>query len=200
MSISVVSKESQFGDIRPFRWLFRHVNAAWLWLPVRVWLGYQWIEAASHKLTDAAWMVTGEALQGFWARAVAIPAEGRPLITYDWYRSFLQMMLDAQAYTWFAKVVAVGELLIGVGLIVGGFTAVAAFFGFFMNWNFLMAGVASSNPIFIPLEILLILAWRVAGRVGADYFLLRWLARLFNRKASVGGRAGVVERAPAVGD
>jgi len=200
MRTNVESKEPQLQDFRPFRWLFNHVHAAWVWLPIRVWLGYQWIEAASHKLTDAAWMVTGEALQGFWARAVAIPAEGRPMITYDWYRSFLQMMLDAQAYTWFAKVVAVGELLIGVGLIVGGFTAVAAFFGFFMNWNFLMAGVASVNPILIPLEILLILAWRVAGRVGADYFLLRWLARLLNRKAPVEGHVGVAEGAPAVGD
>ena len=41
-----------------------------------------------------------------------------------------------------AELVAVGELLIGVGLILGVFTGIAAFFGAFMNWNFMMAGTA----------------------------------------------------------
>jgi len=32
-------------------------------------------------------------------------------------------MLDTQAYTWFAKWVAYGELLIGIALIIGAFTS-----------------------------------------------------------------------------
>ena len=57
------------------------------------------------------------------------------------------MMLDAKAYNWFAKGVAYGELLIGFALILGAFTGIAAFFGGFMNWNFMMADPASTNPI-----------------------------------------------------
>jgi thiosulfate dehydrogenase [quinone] large subunit len=120
-------------------------------------------------------VVTGEALQGFWQRIVQIPETGRPPITYEWYRGFIQMMLDAQAYTWFAKVVAYGELLVGIALIVGAFTGIAAFFGGFMNFNFMLAGSASTNPMLFVIAVLLILAWKVSGYLGADYFLLRRL-------------------------
>jgi thiosulfate dehydrogenase [quinone] large subunit len=60
-------------------------------------------------------------------------------------------------------------------LLVGAFTGIAAFFGGFMNWNFMMAGSASSNPLLFVVAVGLILAWKVSGYVGADYFLLRWL-------------------------
>jgi thiosulfate dehydrogenase [quinone] large subunit len=82
-------------------------------------------------------------------------------------------MLDAEAYTWFARLVAYGELLIGIGLILGAFTGIAAFFGGFMNWNFMLAGSASSNPMLFVVAVGLILAWKAAGLVGADYVLLR---------------------------
>jgi thiosulfate dehydrogenase (quinone) large subunit len=155
--------------------LFSDPRAGWLWLPLRIWLGYQWLEAGSHKLTNPKWMQTGEALQGFWLNAVKIPETGRPAITYDWYRTFLQTLLDAQAYTWFAKLVAVGETLIGIGLIIGAFAGIAAFFGGFMNWNFMLAGSSSSNPMLFAIAVFLILAWKVSGYIGADYYLLRWL-------------------------
>jgi thiosulfate dehydrogenase (quinone) large subunit len=41
-----------------------------------------------------------------------------------------------------------------------------------MNWNFMMAGTASTNPVLILLSILLILAWRNAGQWGLDRFVL----------------------------
>jgi len=84
-------------------------------------------------------------------------------------------MLNAQAYTWFAKLVAYGEFLIGIGLILGAFTGIAAFFGGLMNWNFMMAGSASTNPLLFVCAVAIILGWKVAGYIGADYFLLRWV-------------------------
>ena len=150
-------------------------RAGWLLVLPRIWLGWQWLTAAQHKIGDPAWVQTGEALKGFWLNAVKIPETGRPAIVFDWYRSFLQMMLDAQAYTWFSKVVAYGELLIGIALIIGAFTGIAAFFGGFMNWNFMMAGSASTNPMLFVIAVGLILAWKVSGYVGADFFLLRFL-------------------------
>jgi len=38
-----------------------------------------------------------------------------------------------------------------------------------------MAGTASSNPLLFAIAIALILAWKVSGYIGADYYLLRWL-------------------------
>ena len=146
-----------------------------VWAVVRILIGLQWVDASSHKLSSDAWMVTGEALKGFWVGALAIPDGGKSKIAFDWYRQFLQGMVDNGSYVWFAKLVAVGELLIGVGLIVGAFVGIAAFFGALMNWNFIMAGSASTNPVLLMGAILLILAWKVAGYYGADYFLLRWI-------------------------
>ncbi|NJR12780.1 DoxX family membrane protein [bacterium] len=143
-----------------------------VWLVVRVALGLQWLSSGWGKITNPAWMDTGEALQGFWERAVAMPEQGRPLISFDWYRSFIQGLLDSGSYTWFAKLIAIGEVLVGVALIIGLFVGIAAFFGAFMNWNFVMAGTASSNGLLLVVAVLLILAWKIAGYYGADYFLL----------------------------
>jgi thiosulfate dehydrogenase (quinone) large subunit len=156
--------------------LLNDPRAGWIWLVLRVWLGWQWIQSAQSKIFNPAWVGTGEALKGYWQRAVLIPdAPARPAIAFDWYRGFLQFMLDSGAYTWFAKVVAYGEILVGIALIIGAFTGIAAFFGAFMNWNFMMAGSASTNPMLFVIAIGLILGWKVAGYFGADYYLLRFL-------------------------
>ncbi len=152
--------------------LFSTTKLAWLWAIVRIYLGYEWIQAGLHKLEDPAWMQGGEALKGFWARAIAIPEQGRPPIAYDWYRDFIAFMLNNGWYTWFAKLVAYGEFLIGVALIVGAFVGIAAFFGAFLNWNFIMAGAASTNAVLFTLAVLLMLAWKVAGWYGLDRYLL----------------------------
>ena len=172
MSEIITRKGKIIQDPPLTRWLFSKMSAAWLWLPIRIWLGYRWIDASLHKIDNPAWVSTGEALKGFWMNAVAIPDGGRPAITFDWYRDFIQMLLDAGAYSWFGKVIAYGEMLVGVALILGAFVGIAAFFGAFMNWNFMMAGSASTNPMMFVVSFGLILAWKVAGQIGLDRFLL----------------------------
>src|SRR5690606_8414395 len=93
-------------------------------------------------------------------------------IRYDWYRSFLQWLVDGGHYTWFAKLVVFGEILVGLGLILGGLTAIAAFFGAFMNMAFMLAGTTSSNPVMFTVSILIMIAWKVAGWYGLDRWLL----------------------------
>jgi thiosulfate dehydrogenase [quinone] large subunit len=173
---NIITRKGQVVQDPPLvQKLLSDPRAGFLFVLPRIWLGLQWLDPGMHKITDPKWMQTGEALQGFWTRAVAIPETGRPAITFEWYRAFIQFLLDTQAYTWFAKLVAAGELLIGIGLILGAFTGIAAFFGGFMNWNFMMAGSASSNPLLFVVAVALILGWKVSGYVGADYFLLRFL-------------------------
>ena len=167
------------------RLLFNDTRFAWIWVIVRLLLGLSWLEAASHKLGNPAWMETGEALKGFWMGALAIPDGGKSKIAFDWYRTFLQGMVDNGSYVWFAKLIAIGELLIGVGLIVGAFVGIAAFFGALMNWNFIMAGSASTNGLLLVGAIVLILAWKVAGYYGADYYLLRWLGTPWRSRSAI---------------
>ena len=161
--------------------LFSDTRLAPLWTIIRVLVGWSWLEAGLHKVTDPGWMQTGESLLGFWTRAVAIPETGRPPITFEWFRGFIQGMIDSGSYTWFAKLIAIGETAIGIALIIGAFVGIAAFFGAFMNWNFIMAGSASSNGLLGVAAILLVLAWKIAGYYGADRYLLSWLGTPWGR-------------------
>jgi thiosulfate dehydrogenase (quinone) large subunit len=153
--------------------LFSGTQWAWLWLIARLYVGYEWVTSGLGKLFEPAWMESGVALRGFWERAVAVPdAPARPAIAYDWYRDFIQLLLDGGHYSWFAPLIVISEVVVGVLLIVGAFTAIAAFGGALMNWNFMMAGTASINPVLFTLSILLILAWKTAGWIGVDRWLL----------------------------
>ena len=146
---------------------------AWVWTVARVYVGYDWLTAGWHKITSPAWMADGSALKGFWQAAVAVPpAPARPAITYDWYRAFLQALLDGGHFVWFAKLIAIGETCVGIALILGAFVGIAAFFGAFMNFNFMLAGAASTNPVLFLGAVCLMLAWKTAGYWGLDRWLL----------------------------
>ena len=166
-----LTRPFQVADPPLARFLFADRRMAWLWLIVRVYLGIQWILAGEHKVTDANWL-SGASLLGYWKRAVTVPAQGSPPISYDWYRSFLQGLIDSNSHVWFGPLVAYGEVLVGVGLVLGALTGIAAFFGALMNMNFMLAGSASTNPVLFVIAALVILAWKIAGYWGADRFLL----------------------------
>lgn len=151
------------------RFAFGNTLTAPLWTAVRLYLGWQWLSAGWHKIDGTGWMDGGSALQGFWSARVA---EGSALVHYGWYQDFLQFMLDHRWYEWFGKLIACGEFVVGVALIIGLFTGIAALGGAFMNFNFMLAGSASSNPVLFLLAIAVIMAWKVAGYIGIDRWLL----------------------------
>jgi thiosulfate dehydrogenase [quinone] large subunit len=166
------SKEIEIEGPAFTRFLFGNSRAGLFWLPIRLFVGFAWLEAGWHKFTDPEWTQGGAALRTYWERAAAIPEQGRPPITYEWYRDFLNTLLAGGHEGWFAWVITLGELAIGIGLIFGILTGVAAFFGAFMNMSFLLAGSASTNPVLFTLAVGLMLAWRVAGYYGVDRYLL----------------------------
>ena len=170
MAMQLTHQNVEVTEPSIIKFIFSDKRFAIVWLIARVWLGYQWLSAVQHKLADPAWTVTGTALQGYWQGAVATAPKA--IIVFDWYRQVLQFLLDTQWYVWFSRLVVAGELLVGIMLILGAFTGVAAFLGGFMNWNFMMAGSASTNPMLFVAAVLLILAWKTAGYYGLDRHLL----------------------------
>jgi thiosulfate dehydrogenase (quinone) large subunit len=158
------------------RWLFRSRQASILWLIVRLWLGWQWLSAGWQKLTGAnSWFTHPAGLQGFIASANSAydhraQAFGHPEVTYGWYLHILNDV-DAHAQV-FSRVVTLSELAVGIGLLLGCLTGAAAAGGVALNIMYITGGSAGPNGIFILLGVLLIAAWRVAGYLGADYFLL----------------------------
>jgi thiosulfate dehydrogenase [quinone] large subunit len=190
VSLSLPGTSTTPGQVEdPVSWrlLLGNVFFALFWLPVRFFVGRDWLSAGWHKVTDPEWTQSGVALQSYWERAAAIPESGRPPITYDWFRQFLQYMLDNGWYTWFAKLIAWGEVLVGLGLLVGALVGIAAFFGTVMNFSFMLAGSASSNPVLFGLAVFLVLAWKVAGYWGLDRWLLSMLGTPWQPSALLGG-------------
>ncbi len=175
------------------RFLFNNRAAGLFWLPIRVFVGYAWLDAGLTKLSEASWTQGGSALLGYWNNAVAVPAQGHAPITYDWYRGFIQLLIDNQAQGWFALLITFGEIAVGLGLIFGMLTGIAAFFGALMNVSYLLAGSTSSNPVMFTFAIGLVLAWKVAGYYGVDRYLLPRLGTpwqpgsVFHRQASTTG-------------
>ncbi|HEY7354932.1 MAG TPA: DoxX family protein [Ktedonobacterales bacterium] len=168
------------------RFLFADTRMAWFWLIVRLYVAYEWFTAGWEKLTGTsinitsfgqhtgtAWVFNnsaGAAMKGFAQGAVAKAAGDHPAVQ-DWYASFLKTFVIPHPAIW-AYLITFGELAVGLGLILGCLTGIAAFFGLVMNFNYLLAGTVSTNPILGFLALLIILAWRIAGYYGVDRYLL----------------------------
>ncbi|MGR4032700.1 DoxX family membrane protein, partial [Bacillus sp. ZZQ-131] len=71
----------------------------------------------------------------------------------------------------FSFLVQWGEILVGLGLILGGLTKTAAFFGIIMNLSFLLSGTVSVNPNLLILTIFILVAGQNAGRIGLDGYI-----------------------------
>ncbi|MBI4093810.1 DoxX family membrane protein [Candidatus Kaiserbacteria bacterium] len=156
---------------------FVNKMSAPLWFIIRLYVGYEWLVAGLDKIANPAWFGSGAgaAMKGFVAGALSKTAGAHPDVQM-WYAGFLKGAVLPHLVSW-SNAIAVGEVLVGLGLIVGCVTGIAAFFGLFMNLNFMLAGTVSINPILFTLSIFLILAWRVAGYWGLDRYVLPRLHR-----------------------
>lgn len=176
------------------RYLFSNTRAGVFWLPIRIFLGFAWLEAGLDKLLAEGnpWLGGGAPLRAYWERAVVMPEQGRPPIAFEWYRDFINLLINNNAEGWFAYLIVFGEIAVGIALVFGILTGISAFFGALMNMSFLLAGSASTNPVLFTFAIGLMLAWRVAGYYGVDRYLLPilgtpWRAKVVTRPLSPTG-------------
>ncbi len=167
--------------------LFANTRIAWLWFILRLYVSYQWLTAGIAKLTGhsiafgsfgkaspgGAWVFTAHGnagLENFIASALT-HANGPVPSVQGWYAAFLEHVVLPNTIV-FSYLITFGEVLVGLGLLLGAFTGIAAFFGLVMNMNYLFAGAISINPILCICSLLLVLAWRVSGFWGIDRYLL----------------------------
>ena len=189
------TRETVIPEPNITRFLFADTRMAPVWLIIRVYLGVLWLLAGWGKIMDPSgvWVGSkaGAAVAGFAQGAMAQTAGEHPQVT-GWYAGFLKNVVIPNAAV-FSYMVTFGEILVGLALILGVFTGVAAFFGGFMNASFIFAGVAGANPLMFILATWIVLAWRVAGHWGLD----RWVLPMIG----VPGAAGTLlrRRRPAGG-
>ncbi|MBS4192482.1 DoxX family protein [Bacillus sp. FJAT-49705] len=142
-------------------------QVAVLWTILRIWLGYQWLTAGWHKVTD------GFDASGFMQGAIAQATGDHPAVQ-GWYAAFLENFALPNADL-FSTLVAYGEVLVGLGLILGAATIPALIAGAFMNLNFLLAGTTSTNPMLYTEAIILLFAGSGAYYWGVDRFAIPYI-------------------------
>ncbi len=159
----------------PAKWLFGSKEASIIWLAVRIFLGEQWVRAGVSKLWGAEnpqfWHNGGAGVIGFARSGIAESQGAMAQVYYNWWVNFLRDFVIPNA-SWLAKLVAMSELAVGIALCLGLFTGWAAFFGIILNFTYVFSGAVSSNPVLIIGGMMLLLAWRNAGFIGVDGFLL----------------------------
>lgn len=186
------------GDPPVARALFGDVRFSWIWLIIRLYVGYEWLTAGIEKLRSPVWTgnQAGTAISGFVKGALSKTAGDHPDVQ-GWYAAFLQNVVLPNSVVW-SHLISWGETLVGVALILGLFTGIAAFFGSFMNVNYLLAGTVSTNPVLFILATWLVLAWKTAGWIGLDRWVLPALGTPWSPRPIARGRPAEVEqRRPA---
>ncbi len=143
-------------------------KALFILLPLRLYLGYAWLSAGLGKLFGQPFNASG-----FLKGAIAKASGDHPAVQ-GWWADFLQHFALPHADL-FSFLVQWGEILVGLGLLFGGLTKTAAFFGVIMNTAFLLSGTVSTNPNMMLLSILILVAGHNAGRVGLDGFVFQKL-------------------------
>ena len=100
-----------------------------------------------------------------------------------WWVSFLEGVAIPNVAL-FKRLVPWGEVLIGLGLILGCLTTAAAFFGAVMNFSFLFSGVANPNALLVLLTVFILVAGSNAGKIGLDRWVLPYIRQFMNKKSN----------------
>lgn len=149
-----------------------------IWTVIRVYVGWEWLTAGFDKLFgpgSAAWVgpKAGGAVTGFLNGALAKTGGQHPDVQ-PWYGWFIQNVAMPNA-TLFGYLVAWGEFLVGVALILGFLTTIALLAGIIMNMSYLLSGAISTNPVLLFWQAVLLWAGAAAYYWGVDRaFLPRW--------------------------
>jgi thiosulfate dehydrogenase [quinone] large subunit len=143
-----------------------------------------WIRSGTVVAADgtAQFRHVGDAVAGFAAGAIDAAGGPHPDVAYSWYVEILKWIQHTAAPV-VAPLVAFGELLLGITLLLGMFTGIAAMLGGTLNFSYVFAGSAGINPAMILVSMGLVLAWRNAGWIGLDRWLLPKLGVPWERRS-----------------
>lgn len=163
-------------------WLRNSPVAAWLLTLVRIYVGYQWLTSGWGK-------ITGGFDAGGFLRAAIEKSGGEHPAVQGWWASFLESFA-LPGVGLFNVLVPWGEVLVGLGLVLGLLTWEAALFGMIMNFAFLFSGTVSTNPQLVLLQIFIVVAGYNAGRIGLDHYVTPFLRRRLGRNRDYGHLSG----------
>lgn len=146
----------------------------WMLFPQRLFLGATFVYAGVQKLTDPQFFHKG--MPGYIGNQIIGFAQGSPL-------HFLLVKVAVSHAVLFGWAVALGELAIGLGTLVGLFFRPASFFGIVLSILFLLTASWHVYPYFYGADIVFAWSWLtlfLVGPVGTGLPTLDgWLQRVF---------------------
>jgi thiosulfate dehydrogenase (quinone) large subunit len=157
-------------NLRIWEWVKESKVLAVGWTAMRVWLGIMWIQAGDAKLWGAE---SSAFLHHNGAGVAGFAAHGKP--AYSWWGHFLHGFVVPNA-GWIAVLVAVSEFAIGVALVAGLFTRVAALGSLALLFTYVMSGTASVCAFYALFAIVILTMWRTASWLGVDGLVARYRA------------------------
>ena len=167
------------------RALFGDTRLAWIWAIVRIYVGWEWLSTGLEKAQTPAWVgAHAGSFLTVWVTRALTKTQGAHPDVQGWYAWFLSTAVLPHTAFW-SYLVTYGEIAVGIALILGLFTGIAAFFGTTMNASYLLAGTVSTNPILFALGSLLVLAWKTAGWWGLDRYVLARVGTPWQRADAV---------------
>lgn len=172
------------------KWLRENMVARWLLTALRIWIGVEWIRAAAEKIGSPVWTGSkaGVAVGGFLQGALANATGAHPAVQ-GWYANFIKGFALPHA-AMFSYLVSYGELLVGIGLVLGCFTMWAALMGAMLNTVYLLAGTTSTNPNMLIWQSLLLVAGFNAAYYGFDHYVIPFVRNFIRRQGPPRTAAG----------
>jgi thiosulfate dehydrogenase [quinone] large subunit len=119
-------------------------------LPLRIFMGITFLYAGIQHLTDPSYFDPSK--PGYIGHLISQYAVGSPI------HDFLLGAVAPNAVT-FGYVVAVGESLIGVAVLLGFLFRIAAFFGLILNFTFFLSATWNAFPYYFGSDIVFVFSW-----------------------------------------
>ena len=130
-------------------------------LPLRLFLGITFLYAGIQKLTDPQFF--NPSATGFIGKQIMAFAHGSPI-----HNILLHVALPHAVF--FGALIALGEIAIGIGTLVGFLFRPAAFFGMLLSLMFFLSASWHVYPYFYGADIVFFFAWTpllLAGPLGS---------------------------------
>jgi thiosulfate dehydrogenase [quinone] large subunit len=190
---ALLGDPSKRTNTRVVQWLVQSKIMAVGWLAMRVWVGIMWMQAGWAKLFGAE---NAYFLHNHGAGVAGFAAHGVP--AYSWWGSFLHSFVVPNA-GWIGILIAVAEFAIGLALVLGLFTRLAALGSLALLFTYVMSGTASVCAFYALFAIVILATWKTSSWIGADGLIAAYRQRRHARQEPVvgSGVTGTLEQAEA---
>jgi thiosulfate dehydrogenase (quinone) large subunit len=156
-------------------WVLHSRALAVVWLAMRVWLGIMWIQAGWAKLWGAENSAflhhDGAGVAGFATHGTS---------AYTWWHSILTGAVVPNSGA-IGIIVAVAEFVIGIALVAGFFTRIAALASLGLLFTYVMSGTASVCAFYALFAIVILVTWQTSSWIGVDGIIAGYHQRHHDR-------------------